>query len=70
MKSETLKCDPIIVTNIYFHIYQYQMLKIKKETANIWEYKVSNNDQITNFVRFWKTRSSNLNLMHFSIIKK
>ena len=32
------------------------MLQIKKETANIWEYKVGNNANIANFVRLWKTR--------------
>ena len=30
------------------------MVQIRKETANIWEYKVSNNANIANFE--WKTR--------------
>ena len=32
------------------------MLQIKKETANIWEYKVGNNNNITNFVHLSKAR--------------
>ena len=32
------------------------MLQVKKETANICQYKVGNNDDIDNFVRLWKTR--------------
>ena len=30
------------------------MLQLKKETANIWEYKVGNNATIANFARLWK----------------
>ena len=49
------------------------MLQIKVETANIWEYKVGNNDNIANFVRLGKpelTLKHNdnfhaLNLMEF-----
>ena len=32
------------------------MLQIKKEIANIWEYKVGNNANIANFVHLRKTR--------------
>ena len=32
------------------------MLQIKKEMANILEYKVGNNVNFANFVRLWKTR--------------
>ena len=32
------------------------MLQIKKETANVWEYKVGSNANIANCVRLWKTR--------------
>ena len=32
------------------------MLQVKKETVNIWECKVDNNANITNFVHLWKTR--------------
>ena len=32
------------------------MLQIKKETGNLWEYKVGNNDNIANFVCLWKPR--------------
>ena len=32
------------------------MLKIKKETADIWEYKVGSNANIATFVHLWKTR--------------
>ena len=39
------------------------MLQIKKETANIWEYKVGN---IANFVRLWKTRM-NVNNFGFGV---
>ena len=41
------------------------MLQIKKETANIWEYKDGNNANIANFVRLWKTRKleKHLNLV-------
>ena len=41
MKYITLKFNPLIVTEIYFHIYQHRMMQIKKETANCLEYKVS-----------------------------
>ena len=46
MKSTTFKCSPIISTDIF----------IKKETANIWEYKFGNMANIANFMRLWKTR--------------
>ena len=32
------------------------MLQIRKETANLLQYKVGNNADIANFVRLWKTR--------------
>ena len=32
------------------------MLQRKKETVNIWEYKVGNNANIATFVRLWKIR--------------
>ena len=34
------------------------MLQIKKETANIPEYKVANNANIANFMPLWKPRMS------------
>ena len=43
-------------TDIYFHIYWYHVLQIKKETANLSQYKVDNNVNIANFVHLWKTR--------------
>ena len=43
------------------------MLQIKKETANIWEYKVGNNANIANFVYLWKTQvfSSTVNWIQY-----
>ena len=32
------------------------MLQMKKEIANIWEYKVGNNAIVANLVSLWKTR--------------
>ena len=56
MKFATLKCNHIKSTDIYFQIYEHNMLQIKKERANISQYKAGNNANIGNFVRFWKTR--------------
>ena len=50
MKSATLKCNPIISTDIFRYICYHHMLQIKTETANIWEYIVGNNAIIANFV--------------------
>ena len=36
------------------------MLQLKKETVNIWKYKVDNNANIVIFVRLWKTRMSDI----------
>ena len=40
MKSATLKC------NLLIYIYEHYIVQIKKETANIWEYKIGNNVNI------------------------
>ena len=31
-------------------------MQIKKETANIWDYKIGNNAIISNYVCLWKTQ--------------
>ena len=51
MKPATLKCNPIKSIDIYFYINIHHMLQIKKETANIYQYKVGNNANIGNFMR-------------------
>ena len=43
-------------TNISFHLYEQHILQIKKETTNVWEYKVGNNANIASFVLLWKIR--------------
>ena len=40
MKSATLNC------NLLIYIYEYYIVQIKKETANIWEYNIGNNVNI------------------------
>ena len=56
MKSAILKYNPVIPTDIEFHIYSNHMVPIIKETANALEYKISNNVNIASFGRLWKTR--------------
>ena len=50
MKFATLQYNPLFPADISFHIYYHHMVKIKKETANIWEYNVGNKGNIANFV--------------------
>ena len=52
MNSETMKYNPLKPTEIYFHIYLHQMVQIKKEVTNIWEYKIGSNANIAIFVSF------------------
>ena len=49
MKSVTLKYNPITPTDIQFTNIN-QIVQIKKETSNIWEYKVGNNGNIANLL--------------------
>ena len=51
MNSATLKHTAVKPPDISFYIYKYYMVQIRKETGNIWEYKVGNNAIIVNFVR-------------------
>ena len=64
MKPATLKCNPIKSIDIYFYIHKHHMLQIKKETANIYQYKVGNNANIGNFMRLWETRLFIYNILH------
>ena len=57
MKSSTWKYNLFLPTDIEFYIYYIyifyiyiHMLKIKKKSANIWEYNIGNNANIANFV--------------------
>ena len=43
------------------------MFLIKKEIANIWEYKVGNNANIANFVRLWKPRMRLLSFDYYML---
>ena len=54
MNSETMKYNPLKPTEIWFHIYLHQMVQIKKEVTNIWEYKIGSNANIANFVCLWE----------------
>ena len=56
IKHVTLKYNPHIPLDFWFHIYYHWLVQIKKKTAYIWEYKVDNNANIANFVCLWKTR--------------
>ena len=52
---ESLKCNSLVSSKIYFHIYLNHTSQIKEETAYVWEYKVGNNVNIANLVCFLKT---------------
>ena len=42
----------LLSPTVYFTFYQHHMVQIKKETVNIWEYKVGINAITANFVCF------------------
>ena len=39
------------------------MVQIKKEAANVWEYKIGINTNIANYVLLWKSLSQKFNLV-------